>query len=97
MKYLLLGLLFVLSGCAGKAAYQAKPISINGKIVCCEITIDNSKDIELVEVIYESTENGNTKLHIKEAGVKTNAAIASQRQAQLLEAVTAAINPKGNQ
>lgn len=95
LKMLLISLvmfsLLVLSGCAGRAAYEAEPMSIDGKIVCCKISIDNTKDIELVDVQYESSADGSTKLSIKEKGVKTNAAVAAENQGKLLDAVTSII------
>lgn len=87
---LLITILF-LTGCAGRAAYEAEPISLDGKIVCCKISIDNTKDIDLVEVNYESYADGTTKLSIKEKGVKTNAAVAAENQGKLLDAVTSII------
>ena len=80
----------ILSGCAGKAAYEAEPISIDGKVVCCRVVVNNSKDIDLVEVNYTSSDKGVT-LSIKEKGVKTNAAVAAENQSKLLDAVTAII------
>jgi len=88
-------LLIVLCGCAGQAAYEIEPIETNsGKIICCKATVHNTKDIDLVELDFETNPNGKTKLSVKEKGVKTNAAIAAENQSKLLDAVTAII-PKG--
>ncbi len=78
----------LLTGCAGRAAYEAEPIEVAGKVVCCKISVYNNKDIDLVEVKYESKADGSTSLHVKEKGVKTNAAVAAENQAKLLNIVT---------
>lgn len=96
MKIILLIIGVLLVGCSGRAAYEAEPIEVNGKTVCCKISIDNTKDIDLVDVQYEHKADGSTKLSVKQKGVKTNAAIAAENQGKLLDAVTSII-PKSNQ
>ena len=95
MKILIILMVVLLSGCAGQALYEIKPIEKkDGSLTCCEVKINNSKDIDLVEVNFKISEKGAIDLTLKEKGVKTNAAVAAENQGKLLDAVTSII-PKG--
>tara|TARA_R110000744_G_scaffold55770_4_gene117878 strand:+ start:640 stop:954 length:315 start_codon:yes stop_codon:yes gene_type:complete len=85
--------LLVISGCqltGGQAAYEAEPIEMNsGEIVCCKITVNNTKNIDLVEVNFEKSADGSVKLSVKEKGVNASdpAAVMAETNKNILESL----------
>ena len=84
----------LITACSGTSAYTVKPIIIDGKKYCCELDVNNSKDIDSIDASFEQKADGSIKLVVKQKGVKTNAAVAAENQGKLLDAVTSII-PKG--
>lgn len=88
-----------LSGCAltgGKTAYTIEPIKVgSGEVVCCKVTINNSKDYDRLKFNLEKKPDGTIKVSLDESGVSASdpAAIAAANQSKLIDAV-AAIVPK---
>lgn len=73
MKSVLLGLL--LAGCA---TYTVHPFYDTGagKVICCEATVTNSKNIATVN-FFATESNGTYVIHFTETGVNASAPIAA--------------------
>lgn len=93
------GMSFMLSACAltgGKTTYIIEPIKVgSGEVICCKVTVNNSKDYKRLKFSLEKKPDGTIKVSLDESGVSASdpAAIAASRQGKLLDAV-AAIIPK---
>ena len=109
-KAILFSILLVLGGCAnlnnhGVARYTVEPIvigeegdSANSVVVCCKVSVFNTKDVGKVHVELEKGANGSVKLVLDEETINatdpTTAAQLSQlRLIQALEAVAPSIIP----
>lgn len=84
-----------LSGClstGGESAYTVKPIQkADGKIICCEVVVNNTKEYDKLNVKLKLKEDGTVDFELSETGVKTNAAVAAESNNKLLELVTGVI------
>ena len=73
---LLVPLITLLSGCSlmgGQAVYEVEPIITGtGKVVCCKVKVNNTKDIDLVTVNFEVDKDGAVKMSVKEKGVNAS-------------------------
>ena len=75
MKQLfLIALIIGISGCtslnnAGVASYQVKPMELsNGKVVCCDIIINNGKEYSSLEA-HVIKHGDNYEVHLNEVGI----------------------------
>jgi len=68
-----------LCGCAGQAAYSVKPFYSPelGKMVCCEASVNSSRDIASVTVDAVKT-GDDYQIHFSETGVSATAPIQAQ-------------------
>ncbi len=91
----------LLPGCAltgGTAAYTLEPVAVGGgNVVCCKVTIHNSKDYDKFKFEIEKKPDGTIIVSLDERGVSSSdpAAVASENQSKLIDAVTKLI-PVGN-
>ena len=95
-RVLILGALVALTGCstltAGKAEYSVEPIELsNGSIVCCKVTVHNSKDYENLKAKIVKQSDGSITVELDEKGVNasTPAAVMAENNAKLLDVVGA--------
>ncbi len=98
MKKLLILGIFTLQSCAmiaGRADYTVSPIVLdNGKIICCEVKVSNSKDIGNVSVEFNADGKGGIAFKLVEQDVNssTPAAVAADTTKQAIEALTKALD-----
>lgn len=62
-----------MTGCAslneaGTASYSMKPVLVNDKLVCCEVVINNGKEIKLLDATVEK-HGDDYQVHLHEEGV----------------------------
>lgn len=53
---------------AGTASYSMKPVLVNNKLVCCEVTINNGKEIALLDATVIKR-GDDYEVHLHEEGV----------------------------
>lgn len=74
MKYtILIMLLLALPGCtslnnAGTASYSVKPFIVGDKAVCCDVTVNNGKEIALLDA-HVIKRGEDYEVHLHEEGV----------------------------
>lgn len=91
-----------LSACAltsGKTAYTIEPIKIgDNDVVCCKVTVNNSKDYDKLKFNLEKKPDGTIKVSLEESGVSASdpAAVAAANQSKLIDAVTAIVPKVGS-
>lgn len=74
MKTMLALLMLALGGCAsiqhaGTASYTIKPVLLNDKMVCCEVTLYNGKEITQLHAHFER-HGDDYLLDLQESGVQ---------------------------
>lgn len=92
-----------LTGClstsnSGESAYNVKPIETNtGKIICCDVTVNNTKDYDKLKLKLVIGKDGTINFELNEDGVdaSTPSMIQAENNSKLLDAVTSII-PKVN-
>lgn len=84
-----------LSGCistgSGESAYTVKPIELSsGKIICCDVNVNNTKDYDKLKMKFVIAADGSIKFELDEDGVdaSTPAMIQAENNAKLLQAVS---------
>lgn len=81
MKVLLvLGCLLTLGGCAGRSVYTVRPYTdaVTGQMVCCEATVNSSRDVGAVTVHAVRQPDGSYTLDFSEQDVSASKPIAAQ-------------------
>lgn len=74
-NYIILALAAVLPGCAsmqyaGTASYSVKPFADKaGNVLCCEVAVNNGKEIANLEAHIVKTPDGGYMVDLKEQGV----------------------------
>lgn len=93
LTVLLVLMVFSVSGClsnGGESAYNVKPIETNtGKIICCDVTVNNTKDYDKLKMKLVIGADGTIEFQLDEDGVdaSTPAMIQAENNAKLLDAV----------
>lgn len=88
----------LLSGCittgSGESAYTVKPIELSsGKIICCDVNVNNTKDYDKLKMKLVIGADGTIEFELNEDGVSASnpALIQAENNAKLLDAVTSII------
>lgn len=76
-------LLGTLVGCAGQASYRLRPFvdPNTGQIVCCEVLVTSSRDVQAVHAHATKDAAGNLTLDVTETGISASAPIQAQNGA----------------
>lgn len=84
--------LLALAGCAGQATYRIRPYTdpVNGTMVCCEVRVASSRDVQAVHVHATKDAAGNLTLDVTETGISASAPIQAQNGA--VSAVAGAVS-----
>lgn len=85
-------LLTVLAGCAGQASYRVRPFTdpATGQVVCCEVLVTSSRDVQSVHAHATKDAAGNLTLDVTETGISASAPIQAQNGA--VSAVAGAVS-----
>lgn len=69
-----------LAGCAGTAVYSVQPFfePNTGKIVCCQASAQNGKDISSLTFDLSMLPNNTVTVHFQESGVGATAPLTAQ-------------------
>jgi hypothetical protein len=69
-----------LSACAGVATYSVQPFyeSNTGKVICCQATARNGKDISSLTFDLSMAPNNTMTVHFSETGVGATAPLTAQ-------------------
>ena len=85
------------SGClstAGESSYTVKPLEVSGgKIICCEVVVNNTKDYEKLNVKLKMKKDGTIDFELNENGVSSSnpAAVQAENNSKLLDAFNSII------
>jgi hypothetical protein len=91
VKILLITLITLLSGCAvfkpaGVADYAMEPVVVDGVAYCCKVTVYNTKDIGMVDLVFTKTDdNISVKLTELEVSSSDPAMIQAETTRALVE------------
>lgn len=83
----------------GETAYTIEPVPTGGgDIVCCKVTVNNTKDYDKLKFRLDKRPDGSISVSLDESGVSASdpAAVASANQSKLIDAVTKLIPITGN-
>lgn len=80
MKLIILATLLLLAGCAGESQYTVRPYTdpMTGQMVCCEATVQSSRDVGSVTVHAVKGTDGSYTLDFSEQDVSASKPITAQ-------------------
>lgn len=79
MKAVILACL-ALAGCAGQSQYTIRPYTdpVTGRVLCCEATVQSSRDVGTVSVHATKQPDGSLTLDFREQDVSASKPITAQ-------------------